>query len=196
MRTVLQASSCVLLLLTSITMAQGQIVESSLFGATVETQADGTYKVTVTPGDFPTDAMLVSSQPSNTLLVAVIDSNYKITAEGQALDATIQGAPGYVEGDLSQITPTVLLAQGPPALDDRIQVLLYGTFDGTELVGVQAINTGINGTDAVGVFAVLQKINGILSFQACCKCSGVDCGCIDDCLTPLCDCVECSITCN
>ena len=120
--------------------------------------------------------MLIVSQPSKTLLVAVMDSDYLTTQKGQALDTNVQGATSYVSGDLSQITPAVLLAEGPPTTDENIQLLVYGTFEGKKLDGLEVINSRVSTSstapNSFGIFARLHLNfpGGDLGITTCCKC--------------------------
>lgn len=80
-------------------------------------------------GASVTDAVRVYSEPSHTLLAAIMDQSFAETDQGQAWRSSHEDAAALVEAPLPESQP-MLVIPGRPADDTRIAVWIHGDLHG------------------------------------------------------------------
>jgi hypothetical protein len=163
-----------------------------------EENLDGTYMLTLDPSIHITNAVLVYTEPSNTLLLAVYDVDFLQTPEGIALESSLSPL-AQVEGDLPSTGGRVLLPSGPAGTDTHVRVVGYGEIDGVTFSDETLTNTRTDLSDfMLGLIVGLEPGGGPIVVTTCCKCGDPpkDCGCVTDCASWFCDCVNCKMTCE
>ena len=162
-----------------------------------ETRGNGTYRFDLSPGEHLTDAILVYAEPSGTLLLAVYDTAFLQTSAGQALEASLSPL-AQVEGDLPNISPSVLLPAPPPSADTAIRIIGYGNYNGTAFANQELATVHTNLASFGFSLEIIGNAGGAVSTETCCKCgvNKTDCKCVSNCKKPFCNCVACSMTCE
>ena len=158
-------------------------IETSIDG---ETRGDGSYQLDLSPSEHLTNAVLVYTEPSGTLMLAVYDTAFLQTSEGRALEASLSPL-AQVEGDLPNFSPTVLLPSPPPASDNAVRIVGYGEYNGTTFTNEQLANTSTNlASYGLRLSIVGWPAGGGLSIETCSKCGANEknCGRVTDCTSP------------
>lgn len=103
---------------------------SHLYELTGSRSASGELTLGLVVGQDVTNAVRVVSEPSQTLLLVVVDEEFAATKSGAAWLAEHEGnARALAHTDLPA-GATRVTVPAPPAGDDRIAVWLFGTWSG------------------------------------------------------------------
>jgi len=147
---------------------------------------------------------LVRTLPSNTLMVAILDSEFEKTPAGQKLHDAIraEGARAYIEAaSILKANPKALI-ETPPEGDDTIKVSVWGSHNGRELSDFTFAQVRPSGSlDAVSFSARISDGDVATDdpvVTICCRCGSPprDCGCAEcEGGRVLCDCRNCTATC-
>lgn len=171
----------------------------SLYG---KDNGDGSYQISIVPSLNTDDAILVYAKPGNRLVVAIIDSTFKTTPAGQALQQRIdaENPEVYAETDLPGTTGNFIIASSVLDGQTGIRVQIWGEYQGQTLADA-TLQDGSVSMSSFGTESLVIGIDpgtGDLQTRTCCRCGKAkkNCGCKDCGADFTCDCINCSLTCN
>ncbi len=147
-----------------------------------ETAANGQLALSIIPGRFVDRSIKVVSQPSNTVLAVVLDTDFLKSAEGQIeiRTKTDESEPQATAAtSLPEGSPRFVI-EGRPATDDRVQVWVNSSLWPDGGSGERLIADGLVGTGHDFGFSTSTKIGPKSPSREHC-CWGGPCGtmCID-----------------